>query len=110
MNTVTDRSLIEQLAANVLETRFENFDPATVQHAKNRMIDVVGCLIEGANAPGNFSLVNLMKEWGGKEEATILIHGGKAPAHNVAMVNSIMARSYDFEPVDVSVENTIVPD
>jgi 2-methylcitrate dehydratase PrpD len=73
------------------------------------MIDVIGCLIGGANGPGNSSLIELIKEWGGKKEATILIHGGKAPAYNGAMINSIMARSYDFEPVDVMVDNTIIP-
>lgn len=109
MDTVTQRSPIEELIANVLETRFENFDSATVGHAKTRIIDVIGCLIGGANAPGNSSLIELIKDWGGKREATILIHGGKAPAYHVAMINSIMARSYDFEPVDVMVKGTITP-
>jgi 2-methylcitrate dehydratase PrpD len=109
MNANTKGSPVEELIANVLETRFENFDPATVEHAKNRMIDTIGCLIGGANGPGNSSLIELIKDWGGKKEATILIHGGKAPAYNVAMINSIMARSYDFEPVDVMVDNTIFP-
>jgi 2-methylcitrate dehydratase PrpD len=109
MKVNTKGSPIEELIANVLETRFENFDPAIVEHAKNRIIDVIGCLIGGANGPGNSSLIELIKDWGGKKEATILIHGGKAPAYNVAMINSIMARSYDFEPVDVMVDNTIFP-
>src|SRR4030042_1645773 len=109
MNANTKGSPIEELIANVLEARFENFDPATVEHAKNRIIDVIGCLIGGAHGPGNSSLIELVKDWGGREEATILIHGGKAPACNVAMVNSIMARSYDFEPVDAFVHNTILP-
>jgi 2-methylcitrate dehydratase PrpD len=109
MNANIKGSPVEELIANVLGTRFENFDPATVEHAKNRMIDVIGCLIGGANGPGNSSLIELIKDWGGKKEATILIHGGKAPAYNVAMMNSIMARSYDFEPVDVMVDNTIIP-
>jgi len=104
MNSTTESTPIEKLAANVLETRFENLDQEALEHAKNRIIDVVGCLIGGANAPGNSGLVDLVRDWGGKEEATILIHGGKAPAHNVAMVNSIMARSFDFEPVSPVVE------
>jgi 2-methylcitrate dehydratase PrpD len=109
MNAIIKKPPIEGLIANVLETRFEYFDPPTVEHAKNRVIDVVGCLIGGAHGHGNLPLINLIKDWGGKEEATILIHGGKAPACHVAMVNSIMARSYDFEPVDVLVDNTIIP-
>jgi 2-methylcitrate dehydratase PrpD len=100
---------IEELSANVLDTRFENFDQATLDNAKSRIIDVVGCLIGGANAAGNSALIDLVKEWGGKEEATILIHGGKVPAHNAAMVNSIMARSFDFEALCPLVEDEIIP-
>ena len=99
----------EELIANVLETRFENFDQATLENAKARIIDVIGCLIAGANAPGNPGLLNLVKGWGGRKEATILIHGSKLPAHNAAMVNSIMARSFDFEPVGPIIDNVLVP-
>jgi 2-methylcitrate dehydratase PrpD len=97
MNISDRNTSIEELSENVLATRFENFDQVTVDNAKTRIIDVLGCLIAGANAAGNLALINLVKEWGGKEEGTILIHGGKVPAHNAAMVNSIMARSFDFE-------------
>jgi 2-methylcitrate dehydratase PrpD len=102
-------SPVEQIAANVLETRFGNFDQVTVENAKNRIIDVLGCVISGANAPGNPGLVDLVRDWGGKGETTILIHGGKAPAHNVAMLTSIMARSFEFEPACILVDNRIIP-
>ncbi len=88
---------IEAICANVVNTRFEDLDKATLELAKNRVIDVLGCLIGGANAPGNPALLKLVKHWGGKKESTILVHGGKAPAQMVAMLNTIMARSFDFE-------------
>ena len=100
---------IEALSANVLDTRFENFDQATVENAKNRIIDVLGCVVGGAKAAGNSALVELVKGWGGKEEATILIHGGKIPAHNAAMVNSIMARSFDFEALVPVIDGADIP-
>ena len=81
----------------------------TIEQAKTRIIDVIGCLIAGVNAPGNTALVELVRDWGGKEEATILIHGGKALSQNVAMVNCIMARSYDYEPNTVLIDGKIVP-
>ena len=93
MNGAAKITPIEELSENVLNTRFENFDRETLEKNKNRIIDVVGCLIGGAHASGNQALVDLVKGWGGKEEATILIHGGKVPALHAAMVNSIMARS-----------------
>lgn len=98
MDSNTESLIIEKLIDNVLDTRFENLEQRTVESVKDRIIDVIGCTIGGAKASGNLEFVNIVKDWGGKEEATILIHGGKAPAQNVAMVNIVMARSFDFVP------------
>jgi 2-methylcitrate dehydratase PrpD len=95
---------VEVLSANILNTRFENISESLLENAKNRIIDVVGCSIGGAKAAGNSALVDLVKSWGGKEESTILGYGGKIPSQNAAMVNSIMARSFDFEVVGSMVE------
>ena len=96
--------IIEEWARHILEADFRALDAGTIKHAKKRIIDVVGCIIGGANAPGCEMLVDLVKGWGGREEATIAVHSIKAPAHNVAMVNCVMARSYDFGPVIAYVE------
>jgi 2-methylcitrate dehydratase PrpD len=50
-----------------------------------------------------------MREWGGKEEGTILVHGVKVPLHNAALVNSVMARSYDYEPTGPLVDGKSTP-
>ena len=96
--------IIEELARHIQESDFRAINAETIEHAKNRIIDVVGCIIGGVNAPGCEMLVDLVKEWGGREEATIAVHGVKAPAHNVAVVNCVMGRSYDFGPVMAYVE------
>ena len=100
---------IENLAANTVETRFENFDAETLEKTKYRIIDTVGCLIGGSGDVGNPELVKLLRDDGGKEEATILVHGGKIPAGNAALVNSVMARSFDFEPVSPLVDGVNTP-
>jgi 2-methylcitrate dehydratase PrpD len=104
MSSTAKGSPVEELSKNVLNTRFENLNEVTLENAKSRIIDVLGCAICGANASGNSGLIELVKDWGGKEEATILAWGGKVPACHAAMVNSIMARSFDFEIVGASVE------
>jgi 2-methylcitrate dehydratase PrpD len=91
-------SVVAELVGNVLETTFERFDPSEVDRARSKLIDVVGCIIGGANAPGCSMLLGQVEEWGGNEEGTILVHGIKVPLHNAALMNSVMARSYDFEP------------
>jgi 2-methylcitrate dehydratase PrpD len=102
-------SPIDELSANILETRFENFDQATLGDATGRIIDVVGCTVGGARAVGNPGLLDLVRDWGGKEEATVLVYGDRVPAHNAAMVNSIMARSFDFEPVVPFIDGVDIP-
>ena len=105
----TDKSTIEKIAANVVETKFENFDDVTLDHTKYRIIDTLGCLIGGSTDTGNPEMVDLFRDTGGKEEATILIHGGKVPVGNAAFANSVMARSFDFEPVSPLVDGFSCP-
>lgn len=105
----TGETAIEKIAANVLDTRFDNFDAATLEKTRYRIIDTLGCLIGGATDTGNPELVNLFRETGGKEEATILIHGGKIPVGNAAFANSVMARSFDYEPVSPLVDGFSCP-
>ncbi|MBN1177120.1 MAG: MmgE/PrpD family protein [Dehalococcoidales bacterium] len=109
MSTPDKSAAVEKLSANVVETRFENFDAETLEKTKYRIIDTVGCLIGGSGDVGNQELVELLRNEGGKEEATILIHGGRVPAANAALVNSVMARSFDFEPVSPLMDGVNTP-
>jgi len=109
MNRDTENTAIEKLAANALDTRFENFDRATLESTKYRIIDTLGCLIGGSTDTGNPELARLLKESGGKEEATILVHGGKVPAENATLANCVMSRSFDFEPVSPLVDGASCP-
>ena len=90
-------TISEELVSNILETRYEVFSDELVADAKKRIIDVIGCAIGGANASGNAAIIDLVREWNGKKEATVLVHGDRVTAHDAAMVNSIMCRSYDYE-------------
>lgn len=88
---------IEELVSNVLDHKFETFSDEAIDDAKKRFIDVIGCIIGGVNGSGNSALLDLVRGWGGKKEATILVHGDRVPVHNAAMVNCIMCRSFDYE-------------
>ncbi len=100
---------MDQILGHILGAHFEDLDEQTVRHAKDRVIDTVGCLAGGAFAAGNEQLVELIKGRGGRPEATILMYGGRVPASEAAMVNCILCRSYDFEPVSPVVEGRSAP-
>lgn len=88
---------VRDLVRVVLQTSFEAFSAAQVAHGKARFIDVVGCALGGAFADGNDALLRTVRDWGGRPEATILVHGDRVPAAHAAMTNAVMARSYDYE-------------
>ena len=107
---VTSPSIaMDQIVANTLEATFEAVDAETLQNAKDRIIDTVGCLIGGAADPSNPELVRLIKDYGGTPHATIFMYGGRVPAAHAAMVNCILCRSFDFEPVSPVVEDHTAP-
>ncbi len=106
---VQNMDITDVLCQNVADTRFEDLGDSIVQNAKNRIIDVLGCVAAGANAECNQGLIQLIKDWGGKAESSILIHGGKTVSHNAALANSVMARSFDFESLGPLVEGKCMP-
>jgi 2-methylcitrate dehydratase PrpD len=109
MAAITEQIPVEILSRHILETSFNDLDVDTIAKCRLRVIDVAGCAIGGANAPGNMALVDLIRNWGGKEEATVVCWGSKVPVGNAAMVNSILARSYDFEVMSPLIGGKSVP-
>ncbi len=109
MNKPAEQTAIERLIDNILDTRYENFSGELLETTKYRIIDTMGCLIGGYGDTGNHELLKLLKDKGGKKEATILIHGDKAPAAEAALMNSIMARSFDYGAVSPLVDGVSCP-
>jgi 2-methylcitrate dehydratase PrpD len=99
MSSVNGKMIIDALAENVLKTRFEDIDPDIVENTKKRLLDVIGCTIGGAKAAGNDGLIDLVKSWGGNQEATILGYGVRTAAPDAAWANAILCRSFDWEPL-----------
>ena len=86
----------EKLATFIHETRMGDIPPAALKTVKHQILAVLGTTIAGATAEGCETAVQLYRELGGKQEATILVHGGRIPAQDAAFVNGIMARALDF--------------
>lgn len=109
MNHVKQGVYLEKMIDNILNTRLENIPKNAVDHAKDRIIDTIGCLICGANDKGNPELLKIVRDWGGKPEGRIFVHGDKLPVGTAAMVNCIICRSFDFEPVSPLVDGESAP-
>ncbi len=91
-----DHDPIVDLAGNAVETRFEDLPAENVTFQKRRMLDDLGACLAGSNDVSADLVRDLCSEWGGTPTSTILVHGGKLPCQNAALVNSVMARAIDF--------------
>jgi 2-methylcitrate dehydratase PrpD len=89
--------IIERLAKNVFETKYEHLPEDAIEITKLAILDTIGCMIAGARAPGCDSLRKRVQGWGGRTESTIMVYGDKVPCPNAAFVNSTMARALDFD-------------
>lgn len=87
----------QKLVHNVLDTGFDAFSAEVIRDAKRQVIDLASVMVSGYNGPGNSALLDLVRQWGGTGEATILAHGDRVPLPHAAMINSLQGRSYDFE-------------
>lgn len=87
----------ERLINFVKKTSFSDLPEDIIQIVKKIILNNLGTIIAGSEI--FIEIIRLIKSWNGKEESSILIHGGKVPAHNASFINSIMARAYDFDDV-----------
>jgi 2-methylcitrate dehydratase PrpD len=86
-------------AKTFANTKFEDLPPAVVEATKKEVLDLLGVALGGASQPGATQVCALVKEWGGKEESSIIGSGQKVPAPNAAQANATMAHSLDFDDV-----------
>jgi len=91
--------LIEKVVDFVLRTNYRNLGEPTVDAVKKVVIDVMGAAVAGSSGEGIGRLVDLVRDWGGKSEATLLVYGGKVPAFQAALANCAMARAWDIDDV-----------
>lgn len=87
-------------AKHTVNTMYEDLPAEAVEVTKRHILDQLATTIGGSTQPGCVELVELIKEWGGKEESTILAYGCKVPALNAAQANATMGHALDYDDCD----------
>ena len=93
------RDISQEFAAFAAGMRYEDLPADAVEAAKKSLLDTLGVMlaasgVESATSP----LIELLKETGGKEEATVFGENFRLPASAAAFVNGALAHSLDFDP------------
>ncbi|MDY6969928.1 MAG: MmgE/PrpD family protein [Spirochaetota bacterium] len=94
----------EKMAEWLVNLNYDNIPKDVVKKTKECIYDWVSITIYGAESPWSNSLLNTVRETGGNEESTILVHKDRTSCANAAMMNSMMALSYDLSDTYPKVE------
>lgn len=92
-------SSTDELIDYTLRLKFEDLTDQAIEYIKIHILDTMGATIAGSVSEGSMKLVKLVKEWGGREESSIIVYGGRVPSPNAALLNSVMSRGFDFETI-----------
>ncbi len=85
------------LARNMLSVKYEDIPSDVTELTKKHILDILGVAMGGSSRPGIRELTELIGDWGGKEESTVLCFGMKVPAPNAAQVNASMGHALDYD-------------
>ncbi len=100
MSTSYQEDAILPLVRNVIATGYDGLPVEAVDTAKKCVIDTLGVIMAGSTAQGCDTIASMAKEWGGRQESTILAYGERVPSPNAAWVNATMARALDLDAYD----------
>ena len=105
--------LSHDFAKFATETRFSNLPPEVVEVAKKSLLDTLGVMLGASGMePAVRPIVELVREAGGKQEATILGFGDRVPAAGAAFANGTLAHGLDYDsqtPWGAHPDSSLVP-
>ena len=93
-----NKDLASVIANNIVNLKYEDIPGEVTEVTKRCILDILGATIAGSTqGQGCQEIVELVKEWGGKEESTVLGFGVKAPCWMAAFANGATSHALDYD-------------
>jgi len=86
-------------AENFVRINYEDLPRDVVEVTKKEVLDLLGVALAGFTAPGVKELLDIVTDWGGKGESSIIYGKQKVPAPMAAQVNATMGHALDYDDV-----------
>ena len=87
------------LVRNIVNIEYQDLPSEAVDYAKKSILDTIAVTVAGSTAEGCQAVVELVKGYGGKQESTIWVYGGRVPAALAGLAIGPMARARDLGDV-----------
>jgi len=94
---LNQRAVTHELARYIVDLRYEDLPPATIAAAKEAVLDQLGIQLMGSTLPWTQPAREVVREFAGRPEATIVGHGDKAATLEAAFVNANQGHSCEMD-------------
>lgn len=91
--------IVTRLTDYINELTFESLPEEATNSTKKVILDTLASMVAGSSASGIDTLTELVREWGGCPQSSIVVFGDKVPAPHAVLVNAAMARARDIDEV-----------
>ncbi len=87
----------ETFARWVHELRFEDIPEEAVENARQQLLSIVGAMFAGSLTEAGVAIAAAVREWGEREESTVVGSGYRCSMRSAGLVNSVNAQVLEFE-------------
>lgn len=88
---------IVQVADHIINTKYDKLPQDVIDKTKIFVLDTLGVALAASDATCVKEVLNLLKSFGDKDEATVFTFGNKLNAMDAALINSMMVHSLDLD-------------
>jgi len=92
-------TISRKIARFAVQLQYEDLPSAVVNEVKRYLFDSLGCAYGAMQTKDVSAMYRIVKDMGGKPEASVIGFGDRLPAVNAALINSLMIRSLDFNDI-----------
>lgn len=87
----------QKLIEFISDSEFNDLPEKSVNIVKYIVLGITGTVVAGSSSDESLALIDYIREWGGKQESTILVYGNQVPGHAAALANGTMAQALDYD-------------
>jgi len=92
-------TISRKIARFAVQLKYEDLPSAVVNEVKRYLFDSLGCALGAIKTRDVNVIYRILKDMGGKPEATVIGFGDRFPAVNAVLLNSLLIRSLDFNDI-----------
>ena len=89
--------IISQFVKKWSNINYENLPDKVIEIVKCEILDSLATALGGSSTAGIRELLDIIHEWGGNKQSTIIAGGIKCPAPDAALVNGTLIHTLDYD-------------